>query len=113
MVDVAEDRGAAVGLVGPDALEHACAVVEGVREYVYLRVLPGDELAVHPDEVRGVHVLPPFSEVGEDRLRGVLRSGVAAEVRGTEARLEGCVDGGFYPGGFRLPTESIAQHHGH
>jgi hypothetical protein len=27
-----------------------------VREYVDLCVLPCDELAVHPDEVRGLHV---------------------------------------------------------
>ena len=50
MVVVAEDRGAALGLVGADALEHAGAVVEGVREHVHLGVLPGDEFAVHPDD---------------------------------------------------------------
>jgi hypothetical protein len=30
--------------------------VKGVGEYVYLRVLPGDELSVQPDLVGGVHV---------------------------------------------------------
>jgi hypothetical protein len=30
--------------------------VHGVREYVHLGVLPGDELSVQPDEVGGVHV---------------------------------------------------------
>ena len=43
----------------PLALEHARPVVECVREYVHLCVLPCDELAVHPDEVRGLHVVPP------------------------------------------------------
>src|SRR5215475_15752577 len=60
MVLMAEDRLTAFGVVGADALEDTRAVVKGVREYVYLRVLPGDELAVHPNEVRGVHVFPPF-----------------------------------------------------
>src|SRR5204863_33133 len=41
------------------ALEDTRAVVQGVSEYVHLRVFPCDELAVHPDEVRGLHVLPP------------------------------------------------------
>jgi hypothetical protein len=31
--------------------------VKRVGEYVYLRVLPGDELSVQPNEVGGVHVL--------------------------------------------------------
>ena len=46
-----EDRGTAVGPVGADALEHAVAVVEGRREDVDGRVVPVDELAVHPDLV--------------------------------------------------------------
>jgi hypothetical protein len=37
------------GGVGPDALEDARAVVEGVGEHVDLGVGPVDELAVHPD----------------------------------------------------------------
>src|SRR5205814_107576 len=47
---------AELGVVGPDALEDAGAVVEAVREYVDLGVLPGDEVSVHPDEVGLVHV---------------------------------------------------------
>ena len=39
------------GLVAADALEDAGAVVEGVREDVYLRLVPIDKLAVHPDLV--------------------------------------------------------------
>jgi hypothetical protein len=56
VVLVAEDRRALTSLVRPDALEHAGSVVHGVREYVHLGVLPGDELSVQPDEVGGVHV---------------------------------------------------------
>jgi hypothetical protein len=36
-------------LVGPDPLEGAETVVERVREDVDLRVVPIDELSVHPD----------------------------------------------------------------
>ena len=49
----AEDRGTVGGLVAADALEDAGAVVEGVRQDVYLRLVPVDELAVHPDLVHG------------------------------------------------------------
>ena len=59
VVGVAEDRRADLGVVAADALEDAGAVVQAVREYVDLRVLPGDELAVHPDEVRLLHVVAP------------------------------------------------------
>jgi hypothetical protein len=53
---VAEDRGTlGLGVVAADALEDAGAVVQAVREHVDLRVLPRDELAVHPNEVRCVH----------------------------------------------------------
>ena len=45
--------GPVVGLVGADALEHAHAVVQGVGEDVDLGVVPGDELAVHPDLLGG------------------------------------------------------------
>jgi hypothetical protein len=55
VVAVAEDRGPELGVVGPDALEDAGAVVEAVREYVDLRVLPGDEVPVHPDQVARLH----------------------------------------------------------
>src|SRR4051812_2523037 len=52
-----EDRGTALGVVAALTLEHARSVVERVRQYVHLGVLPSDELAVQPDEVRGLHVL--------------------------------------------------------
>jgi hypothetical protein len=52
---MAEHRGADLGLVGADALEHARSVVQAVRQDVDLGVLPGDELPVHPDEVGLVH----------------------------------------------------------
>ncbi len=55
VVEVAEDAGAARRLVRADALEHTGAVVQAVREYVNLGVLPGDELPVVPDEVRLLH----------------------------------------------------------
>ena len=55
MILVAEDRGATGGLVGADALEHAGSVVQAVAEYVHLRVLPGNEFSVVPDEVRLLH----------------------------------------------------------
>ena len=59
MIGVAEDGRADLGVVAAHALEDAGAVVQAVREYVDLRVLPVDELAVHPDEVRLLHVFAP------------------------------------------------------
>ncbi len=60
MLAVAKDRRAlALGVVGADALEHARPVVERVGEHVDLRVLPGDELAVHPDDCSAVFMLTP------------------------------------------------------
>src|SRR5205085_5471754 len=59
VVVVAEDGGDELGVVRPDALEDARAVVQAVREYVDLCVLPGDEVSVHPDEVAWLHVFPP------------------------------------------------------
>ena len=50
-----------LGVVAADALEDARAVVQAVRQYVNLRVLPCDELAVHPDEVRLLHVVLPYA----------------------------------------------------
>src|SRR5262249_25023465 len=44
-----EDRGPLLGVVAADAFEHAGSVVEDVRQHVYLGVVPGHELAVHPD----------------------------------------------------------------
>jgi hypothetical protein len=48
----AEDRGTRVRLVAADALEDAGAVMQGVREHMHLRVVPGNELPVHPDLFR-------------------------------------------------------------
>jgi hypothetical protein len=55
-----------------------------VGEYVYLRVLPGNEIAVEPDEVSGVHSYSPLSEVLEDGAGGVLGGCIAAEVGRTK-----------------------------
>ena len=55
VVAVAEDRRAALGLVAADALEDAGAVVQPVAEHVDLRVLPGHELAVLPDQLSLLH----------------------------------------------------------
>src|SRR4029078_5574274 len=60
VVEVAEERRADLGVVAADAPAHARGVVEPVREYVNLRVLPLDELPVHPDEVRLLHVAAPY-----------------------------------------------------
>ena len=49
VIPQAEDGRATVRRVGPDALEHARAVVHRVREHVHGGVVPVDELAVHPD----------------------------------------------------------------
>ena len=54
VVVVAEDRRADLGVVAADALEDARAVVQPVGQYVHRRVLPLDELPVHPDEVAGL-----------------------------------------------------------
>ena len=91
---VAEDRGTALGVVAALALEDARAVVQRVRQYVHLRVLPCDELAVHPDEVRGLHVVPS-SEAREDGLHGVLGGRFTAEIRRPEPALERAVYGRF------------------
>ncbi len=50
MVFEAEDGGAALGLVGADALEDTHAVVQRMGEDVGGRLAPGHELAVLPDE---------------------------------------------------------------
>ena len=69
---VAEDRRADLRVVAADALEHARAVVQAVREYVDLRVLPGDELPVQPDEVRLLHVRAPSSSLSPTGARALL-----------------------------------------
>ena len=56
VVGVAEDRRAALGLVAADALEDAGSVVQAVAEHVDLGLLPGDELAVVPNQLGLLHV---------------------------------------------------------
>ena len=56
VVGVAEDRRAALGLVAADPLEDAGPVVQPVAEHVDLGVLPGDELAVLPNQLGLIHV---------------------------------------------------------
>jgi hypothetical protein len=51
----AEDRRAALGIVGADALEDRGAVVQAVRQDVHARVRPVDQLAVHPDLLGFLH----------------------------------------------------------
>ena len=51
VLGVAEDRRPDLGVVTADALEDAGAVVQAVRQYVNLGLIPGDELPVHPDEI--------------------------------------------------------------
>ena len=55
VIVVAEDRRSTGRFVGALTLEHSGSVVETVRQYVDLRVLPGDQLSVVPDEVRCFH----------------------------------------------------------
>src|SRR5689334_16745043 len=55
VVAVAEDRRAAIGLVGANPLEHTGAVMEAVGEDVDLGVVPRDQLAIHPDPLRLLH----------------------------------------------------------
>jgi len=45
----AEDRRPLIGLVGAHALEHAHAVMQGMRQDMGLRLAPGHEFSVHPD----------------------------------------------------------------
>ena len=55
VVEVAEDRRPVLGLVAADPLEDPGAVVQPVRQHVDLGVLPRDELAVVPDQLRFDH----------------------------------------------------------
>jgi len=48
---------ALVRLVAADALEDGRAILEGMREDVDFRVLPLDELVVHPDVLCFLHLL--------------------------------------------------------
>ena len=66
------DRRPARGLVRPDALEDAAAVVQRVGEHVDLGVVPVHQLAVHPDLVDG-----------RDRHRCLLPGRVSSDRAGT------------------------------
>src|SRR5262249_47954974 len=55
VVLMAKDRRPALGVVAADPLEDPCAVVEPVREHVHIRLVPPDELAVLPDQLRLLH----------------------------------------------------------
>ena len=52
---MAEDRRALSRVIGALALEHAGAVMQAVGQHVNLRVLPGNEFSVVPDEVGLFH----------------------------------------------------------
>src|SRR5262249_30702598 len=58
--------------VATDALEHGRPVVENVRQHVHLRVVPRDELAVHPDllALRHRHGCRPPTGCGVVRRSG-------------------------------------------
>ena len=51
----AKDGGPVRGLICPDALEHAGAVMEGVAENVDVGICEGDQVAVHPNELGRIH----------------------------------------------------------
>ena len=55
VVLMAEDRRADFGVVAADSLEDAGAVVQAVSEDVHIRLVPGDELAVLPDQLGLLH----------------------------------------------------------
>ena len=107
MVVVAEDRRVAVRrLVGPDALEDAGPVVQGVREYVNLGVLERDELPVHPDAVSLAHfnssrTASVVSAVVAVPPRSVVRSPPARARSTADSTAAACV----------LPGESVPEHH--
>jgi hypothetical protein len=53
VIGQAENARPVRGRIGPNTLEHAGAVVEGVGEHVDLCLVPRNQRAVHPDEGRG------------------------------------------------------------
>src|SRR4030088_2253056 len=106
MIAMADDGGAMRRLIGADPLEHPSPVVQSVGEYVYLRVLPGDELSVVPDEVRLLH---KYSlEVFEDCLGGFHSVRVAPQIPGAQAVGERPVDGRFYRRRLPFHSQSVA-----
>ncbi len=50
MVLQAKDRGPLFGLVGAHTLEHPHAVMQGMGQDMYLRLAPGHQFAIHPDD---------------------------------------------------------------
>src|ERR671910_2209120 len=52
---MAEDRRPPLAVVAADSLEHAGPVVETVGEHVDVGLIPGDEIAVHPDQLDLLH----------------------------------------------------------
>ena len=112
VVGVAEDRRADLGVVAADALEDAGAVVQAVREYVDLGVLPCDELAVHPDEVRWLHVRVSCGQ--RCASTACVASAVLAvppRSAGAQPLVKGLVHRRFYGRGRVGQIESVAQHH--
>ena len=73
----AEDRRAPLGLIAADAFEDPGPVVQPVAEHVDPRLVPGDELAVSPDQLRLLHS-GKYAEIGARsqfaRRRGRRRS---------------------------------------
>ena len=76
-----EDRRAPVRVVGADALEHRGAVVQAVREHVYLGVGPVDERAVHPDLLGFLHAGGSLARGGGDQITGRLQDRQAGRGR--------------------------------
>ena len=77
-------------VVAADAFEDAGAVVEAVHAHVDARVVPVDELAVHPDLLGGLHRVS-FGRLSADSSRAATRSAVRApgqplELAGREPR---------------------------
>src|SRR5918995_7174314 len=52
---MAEDCRPPLAVVAADSLEHAGPVVETVGEHVDVGLVPGDEIAVHPDQLDLLH----------------------------------------------------------
>ena len=111
VVGPAEDRRTELGLVATHAVEHARAVVQPVREDVDLGVLPGDEIAVHPNEIGWVHWPWAPLEVVENRPARPPRARVTAKVGRAQPSVEDAVHSRFYSRGLACQAESVLEHH--
>src|SRR3954453_3492616 len=129
MLAMPEDRGAAVGLVCPDALEDPGAVVEAVAQYVDLGVVPRDEIAIHPDPLRLLHGSSLLAVLAKYalRVRALQTQSLGdrvghflgpdsllvgrSQARRPEPALEGRVDGDLDRPGLRVPAQAVAKHH--